>query len=270
MSNPSIWRPILDIRDATTAYLRAIQANSSLSGVFNVASGNFTVGQVGDIVKDELESLLGEHVAIEIGAIEDYRNYKVSIEKARTTLGFRPKYDLEATIEDLYSHRAEFADSGERQVLQHQGLRRDGRASRMTERDVALLAQIGTYDRWADLERYAKSFLELEGSSCDLYLNVMEDEDLYPESRTREMFAKLERDFPEATITTAPNRGTDVGPFLRQIGGLLESGLSYRTIFQAPHQDGRALDDGPCVGSWRARRRSVAAATCSRRGATSA
>ena len=47
VNNASIWRPILDIRDAAMAYLRAIQAHSSISGVFNIASDNYTVGQVG-------------------------------------------------------------------------------------------------------------------------------------------------------------------------------------------------------------------------------
>lgn len=59
VDNPSIWRPILDIRDAATAYLRAIQADYSLSGVYNIASGNYTVGQVGDMVKHEVEKLIG-------------------------------------------------------------------------------------------------------------------------------------------------------------------------------------------------------------------
>ena len=55
ITNPSIWRPILDIRDAVNAYIRAIQANYSISGIFNVSTDNFTVGQVGDIVKSEVE-----------------------------------------------------------------------------------------------------------------------------------------------------------------------------------------------------------------------
>ena len=32
VNNPSIWRPILDIRDAVSAYLRAVQADGSISG----------------------------------------------------------------------------------------------------------------------------------------------------------------------------------------------------------------------------------------------
>ncbi len=110
VNNPSIWRPILDIRDAATAYLRAIQADYSLSGVYNVASGNYTVGQVGDMVKYEVEKLGGEKVDIVLKNIEDFRNYKVTIDKARTYLGYQPQHTIEDIIEDLYENRASFED----------------------------------------------------------------------------------------------------------------------------------------------------------------
>ena len=108
INNPSIWRPILDIRDAATAYLRAIQADYSLSGVYNIASGNYTVGQVGDMVKYEVEKLVGERVEIVLKNIEDFRNYKVSIDKAKTYLGYQPRHAIEDIIDDLYENRAKF------------------------------------------------------------------------------------------------------------------------------------------------------------------
>ena len=110
VNNPSIWRPILDIRDAQNAYLRAIQADISQSGVFNVASDNYTVGQVGDLVKSEVERLTGEKVAITIKNISDFRNYKVSFSKAKTYLGFQPQHDVKDIIDDLFSHREEYGD----------------------------------------------------------------------------------------------------------------------------------------------------------------
>jgi len=108
VNNPSIWRPILDIRDAATAYLRAIQADYSLSGVYNVASGNYTVGQVGDMVKYEIEKLVGGKVDIVLKNIEDFRNYKVTIDKARTYLGYQPQHTIENIIEDLYENKGRF------------------------------------------------------------------------------------------------------------------------------------------------------------------
>ena len=58
VNNPSIWRPILSIEDATTAYIRAVEANRRISGIFNIASGNYTVGEVADLIKSAVEERL--------------------------------------------------------------------------------------------------------------------------------------------------------------------------------------------------------------------
>jgi nucleoside-diphosphate-sugar epimerase len=110
VNNPSIWRPLLDIRDAVSAFTRAVQANYSLSGVFNVASGNFTVGQVADLVKEEIEGLTGTHVRLDIRNVQDFRNYKVSCRRAEVELGFQPRYLVRDTVDDLMLHRAEYGD----------------------------------------------------------------------------------------------------------------------------------------------------------------
>jgi nucleoside-diphosphate-sugar epimerase len=110
INNPAIWRPIFDLRDTVTAFLRAVQADHTISGVFNVASGNFTVGQVGDIVKNEVEQLTGKKIDIDLRNIQDFRNYKVSIEKAKTYLGYQPRYDIKETIDNLFENKDEYGD----------------------------------------------------------------------------------------------------------------------------------------------------------------
>lgn len=110
VNNASIWRPILDIRDAANAYLRAIQADYAINGVYNVASGNYTVGQVGDMVKHRVEKLTGHKIGIQIKQIQDFRNYKVTIERAKTYLGFLPQCSVEDIIEDLYLHVGQYGD----------------------------------------------------------------------------------------------------------------------------------------------------------------
>ncbi|MBM2816016.1 MAG: Epimerase protein [Ignavibacteria bacterium] len=104
INNPSIWRPIYHIRDAVMAYIRSVQADYSISGVYNVSSGNFTVGQIGDMVKYELEMLTGKKINLNIKDLKDFRNYKVSIDKARTELGFNPQHTVEEIIHELYVH----------------------------------------------------------------------------------------------------------------------------------------------------------------------
>ena len=110
VNNPSIWRPILDIRDAASAYVRAIEANEMISGVFNVASGNYTVGEVGDYVQEGLIRYLDIHPKLDIKRIEDFRNYKISIKKAQEVLGFNPMYSVGDTIKNLVDNLAKFQD----------------------------------------------------------------------------------------------------------------------------------------------------------------
>ena len=112
VNNPSIWRPILDIRDQVSAYLRAIQADYQISGVFNVASGNYTVGQVGDIVKAVIEEKLSRKIELTIKDVRDFRNYKVDIGRAITELGFSPRYDIEDCVENVLEHIGEYGDFG--------------------------------------------------------------------------------------------------------------------------------------------------------------
>jgi nucleoside-diphosphate-sugar epimerase len=110
INNPSIWRPILSIQDAVTAYVRAIEANYKISGVFNVASGNYTVGEVGDLVKAAIEERLGIPIRLIIKHIQDFRNYKVSIEKAKNVLSFHPADDLKSIVTNLIDNMDKFQD----------------------------------------------------------------------------------------------------------------------------------------------------------------
>lgn len=113
VNNPSIWRPLLDVRDTASAFLRAVQADKTISGVFNVAKDNFTVGQVADFVKDEVEACTGKKVKIRIKDIQDFRNYKVSCERAKTYLGFQPKYAITDITRALYENLASYGDLGQ-------------------------------------------------------------------------------------------------------------------------------------------------------------
>ena len=110
INNPSIWRPILSIQDATTAYIRAIEANHKISGVFNVASGNYTVGEVGDLVKAAIEERLAIPVHLNIKHVQDFRNYKVSTEKASNVLSFHPVEDLKSIVKNLIDNMDKFQD----------------------------------------------------------------------------------------------------------------------------------------------------------------
>jgi nucleoside-diphosphate-sugar epimerase len=110
VNNPSIWRPILSIDDAATAYIRAVEANQSISGVFNVASGNYTVGEVADLIKGALQERLDNRVNLCIKHIQDFRNYKVSIVKAANVLSFHPAGSVKSIVSNLIDNMDKFRD----------------------------------------------------------------------------------------------------------------------------------------------------------------
>jgi nucleoside-diphosphate-sugar epimerase len=110
VNNPSIWRPILDVRDACSAFMRAIQADYRISGTFNVASANYVVGHVGDLVKGAIESVLKKRVRLDLKNVQEYRSYKVSCDSARITLGFEPRYTVADTISSLHEHYEAYGD----------------------------------------------------------------------------------------------------------------------------------------------------------------
>ncbi len=110
VNNASIWRPILDIRDAASAYIRAIDADYHLSGIFNVASANYTIGEIADYVREEVKELLGIDTKLNIKFLEDFRNYKVSLEKTRNVLSFNPRYNVKDIVRNLAENMDKFKD----------------------------------------------------------------------------------------------------------------------------------------------------------------
>jgi len=110
INNPTIWRPILAIEDAVSAYVRAVEAHEKISGIFNIASGNYTVGEIGDLVRNEIEEHLGEKVGLTIRHIQDVRNYKVSFESAKNVLSFHPLHDVRSIVGQLIKHKDDISD----------------------------------------------------------------------------------------------------------------------------------------------------------------
>jgi nucleoside-diphosphate-sugar epimerase len=112
VNSPSIWRPILAIEDACTAYLRAIAAPEGISGVFNVASCNQTVGETALAVGRQVEERLGRRVEVRVEHRTELRNYRVSTEAARHVLGFTPRCGVEDIVDDLAPNIDAFRDFG--------------------------------------------------------------------------------------------------------------------------------------------------------------
>tara|TARA_Y100000310_G_scaffold173103_1_gene173217 strand:+ start:3171 stop:4133 length:963 start_codon:yes stop_codon:yes gene_type:complete len=110
VNNPHIWRPILSIQDAVSGYIRAVEANENLSGIFNIASGNFTVGEVADYVQAAVKKYMDIEARIIIKDIHDNRNYKVSIKKIIDVLNFKPVNNIESIVKELVNNIESFND----------------------------------------------------------------------------------------------------------------------------------------------------------------
>jgi len=110
VNNPSIWRPILSIEDAATAYIRAVETDQKISGIFNIASGNYTVGEVADLIKSAVEERLSLRLNLCIKHIQDFRNYKVSVEKAANVLSFHATGNVKSIVGNLIDNREQFQD----------------------------------------------------------------------------------------------------------------------------------------------------------------
>lgn len=100
VNNPSIWRPLVDIRDVVSAYVRSVESNLELSGIYNISEDNYTIGRLADLVKDTLVEF-GHDVVIETKNVQDFRNYKVLNNKARMELDFKPRYTPEDSVKSI-------------------------------------------------------------------------------------------------------------------------------------------------------------------------
>jgi nucleoside-diphosphate-sugar epimerase len=85
------WRPFISVQDAAEAYVKCLEApiDKVAGEIFNVGAQNLTINEVKDFVKEvfpALEVELAEREVVE-GAI-DSRNYKVSFDKIKNTIGF--------------------------------------------------------------------------------------------------------------------------------------------------------------------------------------
>ncbi|RPI13531.1 MAG: SDR family oxidoreductase [Ignavibacteriae bacterium] len=110
VNNPFIWRPVLAIKDAVQAYVKAINLDQNISGIFNVASGNFTIAEIAETVKNKIEEEIPKELIIDTKNIDDKRNYRVSIQKAINILKFKPVHTIESIVQDLFDNLEKFND----------------------------------------------------------------------------------------------------------------------------------------------------------------
>ena len=98
--NPSLWRPIIDINDVCTAYVRSIESNPFLSGVYNICYDNYTIGRLAEEIREELKDH-GFEIELEILNRQDVRNYKACNTKAKVELDFVPSTPPRQSVKNI-------------------------------------------------------------------------------------------------------------------------------------------------------------------------
>lgn len=89
------WRPLLHVRDVTTAILFGIE--NSITGMYNLSDENYKIYQIADAIVKVLSDTDVEYVDKKF---EDLRNYKVKADKFRN-LGWKAQFNLEEGIKEI-------------------------------------------------------------------------------------------------------------------------------------------------------------------------
>ncbi len=98
------FRPLLHVRDAAHAIVDHLATNHR--GVFNLHKQNVRILDLAYQIRNHFPDL---NIEVTDQTFQDTRNYRVSCEKAKRVLGFRPRYSIDDGIEEikslLLSHR---------------------------------------------------------------------------------------------------------------------------------------------------------------------
>jgi len=110
LSNSKIWRPILGLTDLCEAYWLVLQSNLQNAEVINISSFNTTIGELAQLVKSFVKDHYGLEIHITNQYVQDYRNYKVSIDKASQLLNYTPTQDAHSIMLHLHHHLNRFSN----------------------------------------------------------------------------------------------------------------------------------------------------------------
>ena len=102
VNSANLWRPLIDIRDVIEGYKRAIDCDDEISGVYNLVGNNYTIGDLGDLIFNELTNK-GYNIDLQINNTKDIRNYKVSGDKMEDVFGFKAKYNPSDSVNEIIS-----------------------------------------------------------------------------------------------------------------------------------------------------------------------
>jgi nucleoside-diphosphate-sugar epimerase len=101
-SDGTPWRPLIHVEDIARAFLAVVEAPREVvhDQAFNVGSSHENY-QIRDVARIVSEVVQGSQLEISAGASADARDYRVSCDKVRDTLGFQPRWTVRSGTEQL-------------------------------------------------------------------------------------------------------------------------------------------------------------------------
>ena len=124
VNNPNIWRPLVDVRDVCTAYTKAVECDTSISGIYNLTQGNYTIGELASLVQEALQDH-GYSADIITNNTDDIRNYKATNDKAKEDLDFKALYSPKDTVYSILEHIEEFEDFNDHKYYNIQVMKKE-------------------------------------------------------------------------------------------------------------------------------------------------
>jgi nucleoside-diphosphate-sugar epimerase len=102
MRDGTQWRPFVHIKDTSNAFIKVLEAENELVNgqIFNVGSDeqNFQIFNLARLVAESI----GLPFNYEWYGSPDRRNYRVSFQKIRKTLGFEPRYSPREGAKEIF------------------------------------------------------------------------------------------------------------------------------------------------------------------------
>jgi nucleoside-diphosphate-sugar epimerase len=98
--NPEVWRPVLHVRDAAFAYLRALEAPAQFADVYNVHFANYRLMDIALVVQDALAAR-GHATEIKVEHSDMPMSYRVKSEKIHQCLQVRPSRSIESSVHEM-------------------------------------------------------------------------------------------------------------------------------------------------------------------------
>lgn len=101
-----IWRPMVDIQDVVSAYIKALELPLEKIGgkIFNVSGENWHAGELAQQVQKIVKERKGIDISINVRPPDVTRNYKADNSLFKETFQFSPSRSLADAIFEIWDH----------------------------------------------------------------------------------------------------------------------------------------------------------------------